>query len=143
MNDHPHFDFEQMPDSDDYTAFPVRPDTPERHHIALPFSPLFAGFIAATALAAAALLFLAALPGESKTLVYQGEEVQSTDWCGTKHMCVEIADTVVTETGWGVVQLVFAAVLAAGAAYLVYDTMKVKRRRKRTRPVVKKRTKYY
>jgi hypothetical protein len=49
-------------------------------------------------------------------------------------------DAVVTENGSSVVQLVFAA----GAAYLVYDmTLKVKQRRKRTRPVDKQRTKYY
>ncbi|MFG3342896.1 hypothetical protein [Glycomyces sp. NPDC048151] len=148
MNDSAHFEFEQMPDSDDYTAYPVRPDTAERHRIALPFTPLFSAFVAAVTLAGSVLFLLVALPGEETALVHRGVEVQSADWCetgeGTQVLCIEVADKVVTETGWGAAQLVFAAVLAAAAAFLVREiTLRLKARMRARSPKAPKEKRYY
>jgi hypothetical protein len=135
------FDFDLLPDPSDYTPAPSS-HVPARGRVTLPASPVVTGFIAAAALALAVLLFLVALPGEDKTLVYRGEEVQATDMCRSTaadgepvdRMCLEVAETQVTETGWGIVQLVISLVLAAGAAFLIYAIPKqAKEREGRTR----------
>jgi hypothetical protein len=139
------FDFDLLPDPSDYRPDPSS-HVPARGRVTLPASPVVTGFIAAAALALAVLLFLVALPGEDKTLVYRGEEVQATDMCRSTadgepvdRMCLEVAEAQVTETGWGVVQLVISLVLAAGAAFLICAIpQQAKEREGRTRDRIDK-----
>ncbi|GAA1671859.1 hypothetical protein GCM10009830_17490 [Glycomyces endophyticus] len=109
-----------------------------RGRLSLPDSPLVAGITAAVTLALAAVLFLAALPGEERVLYYEGEQVAPSALCETEDeagetvlgACAELGEWETRETGWGVVQLVIAGVLAAGGAVVAFGIPKQLRERR-------------
>ncbi|MDN3238232.1 hypothetical protein [Glycomyces tritici] len=87
----------------------------------IPDSPGVAVFSALVTLALAVVLFIVALPGEERALVYDGEEVSSTALCETtgpdgeavKGACAELGEFETRQTGWVVPAAVAAVVLAA------------------------------
>ncbi|MEU5870486.1 hypothetical protein AB0A73_02885 [Glycomyces sp. NPDC047369] len=98
-----------------------------RRRFAIPDTPLVSAITAAVTLALAVVLFLTAMPGEERVLYYDGERVSPSALCETAApdggtemgACVELGEWETRETGWGVVRLVIAGVLAAGAAVVV------------------------
>jgi hypothetical protein len=96
-------------------------------------SPVLHGFVAAVTLAVAVLLFLGAMPGEERRLVYEGETVSTADLCeatGTDgetvtRACSELGTWEVDQTGWSVVPVVIALALAAGAGFEIYQLPKL------------------
>ncbi|MFB9659823.1 hypothetical protein ACFQS3_08650 [Glycomyces mayteni] len=98
-----------------------------KRRFAIPDTPLVSAVTAAVTLALAVVLFLTAMPGEERVLYYEGERVSPSALCettgpdGTAVMgaCAELGEWETRETGWGVVRLVIAGVLAAGAAVVI------------------------
>jgi hypothetical protein len=86
----------------------------------VPDTPGVAVFSALVTLALAVVLFIVALPGEERVLVYQGEEVRATALCETtgpdgeavKGACAELGEFEERETGWVVPAAIAAGVLA-------------------------------
>lgn len=107
----------------------------------IPDTPLVAGITAAVTLALAVVLFLAAMPSEERVLIYQGDEVSPAELCETTQAdgdtvlgaCAELGRWETRKSGWGVVQLVFAALLTAGAAVVIGGIPKQVRERRERR----------
>lgn len=107
-------------------------------------SPVLHAFVAAVTLAVAVLLVIAAMPDEERSLIYQGEIVSAGDLCeapGTggetvTRACSQLGTWETYPSGWSVVPVVIALVLAAGAAFEIYQLPKLikgrKQRRQRT-----------
>ncbi|HEX2143263.1 MAG TPA: hypothetical protein VHG10_02025 [Glycomyces sp.] len=93
----------------------------------IPDTPAVAVVTAAVTLVLAVILFLTALPGEERVLVYEGREVSPTQTCETVNAdgetvmgaCVELGEYVTRSTGWSVPSVVIAVVLAALAAVVL------------------------
>lgn len=87
----------------------------------IPDTPGVAVFSVVVTLALAVVLFIVALPGEERVLVYQGEEVRTSALCETtspegetvKAACVEVGEFETRPTGWSVPAAIAAVVLAA------------------------------
>lgn len=87
----------------------------------VPDTPGVAIFTALITLALAVVLFIVALPGEERVLVYRGEEVGATAICETtgpdgetvKGACAELGEYETRPTGWTVPAAIAAGVLAA------------------------------
>lgn len=98
-----------------------------RRRFAIPDTPLVSAVTAAVTLALAVVLFLTAMPGEERVLYYDGERVSPSALCETPApdggtemgACAELGEWETRETGWGVVRLVIAGALAAGAAVVI------------------------
>jgi hypothetical protein len=104
-------------------------------------SPVLHAFVAVVTLAVTVLLFIAAMPGEERTLVYQGEIVSAGDLCESTgadgeiitRACSELGTWETYPSGWSVVPVVIALVLAAGAGFEIYQVPKLIRSRKQRR----------
>ncbi|THV28967.1 hypothetical protein [Glycomyces paridis] len=113
-------------------------DGPRRRRFAIPDSPAVAVVTAAVTLALAVLLLVAAMPGEERVLVYEGQRVSPTALCetvdeeGEKVMgaCVELGEFETRPTGWSVLPLAVAAVLAGLAAVVLAGVPKQLRERR-------------
>jgi hypothetical protein len=93
----------------------------------VPDTPGVAVFSALVTLALAVVLFIVALPGEERVLVYQGEEVATSALCDStgpdgeavKVACVEVGEFETRPTGWTVPAAVAAVVLAGLSAVVL------------------------
>ncbi|WP_030160159.1 hypothetical protein [Glycomyces sp. NRRL B-16210] len=109
-----------------------------RRRFAIPDTPGVTLFAVAVALALAAVLFVAALPGEERVLYYEGQQVSPTALCETagpggetvKGACVELGEFETRPTGWSPVPLVFALVLVGLAAVVLSGLPKQLRERR-------------
>ena len=94
---------------------------PRRKRRLIPDTPGVAVFSALVTLALAVVLFIVALPGEERVLIYEGEEVGATAICETtgpdgeavKGACAEFGEYETRPTGWIVPAAVAAGVLAS------------------------------
>lgn len=104
-------------------------------------SPVLHAFVAAVTLAVAVLLVIAAMPGEERRLIYQGEIVSAGDLCEATGVggetvtraCSELGAWETYPSGWSVVPVVIALVLAAGAGFEGYQVAKLIKNRKQRR----------
>jgi hypothetical protein len=104
-------------------------------------SPVLHAFVAAVTLAVAVLLVVAAMPDEERRLVYRGEIVSAGDLCeatGTDgetitRACSQLGAWETYPSGWSVVPVVIALVLAAGAAFEISQLPKLINGRKQQR----------
>ncbi|MEV3935970.1 hypothetical protein AB0K52_08355 [Glycomyces sp. NPDC049804] len=109
-----------------------------RNRFAIPDSPGVAVVTAVLTLALAVIVFLTALPGEEQVLYYEGREVGPSAICETTGpdgevvmtACVEVAEAETRSTGWSVVRVVIAALLAAGAIVVLAGVPKQLRERR-------------
>ncbi|NUQ90966.1 MAG: hypothetical protein HOQ43_21190 [Glycomyces artemisiae] len=83
-------------------------------------TPGVALFCSLLTLAIAVLVFIPAVPGEERVLMYKGEQVKATELCITtvegelvQAPCVEVGEFETVPTGWSVPGVIVAAVLAA------------------------------
>lgn len=115
-----------------------RDPKPRRRRFAIPDTPGVTVFAVTVALALAAILFVAALPGEERVLYYEGQRVSPTALCETagpggeavKGACVELGEFETRPTGWSPVPLVFALVLVGLAAVVLSGLPKQLRERR-------------
>ncbi|GAA2277388.1 hypothetical protein GCM10009853_034480 [Glycomyces scopariae] len=123
----------------DLFDLPDGPEGPrERGRMSLPDSPIVAGITAGITMALAVVLFITAMPGENRVLVYQGERVNAGDLCeavGTGgetvvRACAELGTWESYPTGWSLLPLLVALVLAGAAGYVAYHIPKQVRTRK-------------
>jgi hypothetical protein len=109
-----------------------------RNRFAIPDSPGVAVVTAVLTLALAVVLFITALPGEEQVLYYEGVQVSPSAICETtgpdgeavKVACIEVAEVQTRPTGWSVVRVVIAALLAAGAVVVLAGVPKQLRERR-------------
>lgn len=102
-------------------------DRHKKRRFAIPDTPGVAIVTAALTLALAVVLFITALPGEERVLYYEGERVNPSSLCETTNsqgetvlgVCAELGEFTTQSTGWSVVPLVIAIVLAGLAAVVV------------------------
>lgn len=103
--------------------------------------PLLAIVGAISALALAAVLFIASMPGEERRLMYEGAEVGPTERCTTVDesgeaapaLCAEVGTYETHRTGWQVPTVVLAVVLTALAAVVLATLPRQTRERRRRR----------